>query len=34
MNHAEVFLEALDRKAKMFAPNARATFEANRELCS
>ncbi|SPF40206.1 hypothetical protein SBA1_30057 [Candidatus Sulfotelmatobacter kueseliae] len=34
MNHAELFLEALDRKAKIFAPNARATFEANRELCS
>lgn len=34
MNDAEAFLEALDRKAKMFAPAARATFEANRELCS
>lgn len=31
---AERFLEAMDRKAKMFAPNARATFEANKELCS
>jgi 2-polyprenyl-3-methyl-5-hydroxy-6-metoxy-1,4-benzoquinol methylase len=31
---AELFLEALDRKAKMLAPSARATFEANRELCS
>jgi 2-polyprenyl-3-methyl-5-hydroxy-6-metoxy-1,4-benzoquinol methylase len=31
---AQRFLEAMDRKAKMFAPNARATFEANRELCS
>src|SRR5262249_42764455 len=28
------FLEALDRKAKMFAPAARATFNANKELCS
>jgi hypothetical protein len=27
-------LEALDRKAKMFAPAARATFNANEELCS
>lgn len=34
MIHADLFLEALDRKARMFAPNARATFEANRELCS
>lgn len=34
MNDAEAFLGALDRKAKMFAPAARATFEANRELCS
>jgi 2-polyprenyl-3-methyl-5-hydroxy-6-metoxy-1,4-benzoquinol methylase len=34
MIDAERFLEAMDRKAKMFAPNARATFEANRELCS
>jgi len=31
---AELFLEALDRKARMFAPSARATFQANRELCS
>jgi 2-polyprenyl-3-methyl-5-hydroxy-6-metoxy-1,4-benzoquinol methylase len=31
---AESFLEALYRKAKMFAPTARATVEANRELCS
>ena len=28
------FLEALDRKAKMFAPTARATVEANQNLCS
>jgi SAM-dependent methyltransferase len=34
MDQAQLFLEALDRKARMFAPNARATFEANRELCS
>jgi 2-polyprenyl-3-methyl-5-hydroxy-6-metoxy-1,4-benzoquinol methylase len=31
---ATTFLEALDRKAKMFAPTARATVEANRDLCS
>ena len=34
MKQAEAFLEALDRKAKMFAPSARATFEANKEICS
>jgi 2-polyprenyl-3-methyl-5-hydroxy-6-metoxy-1,4-benzoquinol methylase len=34
VKHAESFLEALERKARPFAPNARATFEANRELCS
>jgi 2-polyprenyl-3-methyl-5-hydroxy-6-metoxy-1,4-benzoquinol methylase len=34
MQNAELFLEALSRKAKPFAPSARATFEANRELCS
>lgn len=34
MDHAELFLEAMDRKAKMFARSARATVEANRELCS
>src|SRR5271166_2023954 len=34
MKTAEAFLEAMDRKAKMFAPSARATFETNRELCS
>jgi 2-polyprenyl-3-methyl-5-hydroxy-6-metoxy-1,4-benzoquinol methylase len=31
---AAAFLEAMDRKAKMLAPSARATFEANQELCS
>jgi SAM-dependent methyltransferase len=34
MKQAEAFLEAMDLKAKMLAPGARATFEANRELCS
>jgi len=34
MKQAEAFLEALDRKAKMFAPSARATFGANKEICS
>jgi 2-polyprenyl-3-methyl-5-hydroxy-6-metoxy-1,4-benzoquinol methylase len=34
MKEAELFLEALDRKAKLFARSARATFEANYELCS
>jgi 2-polyprenyl-3-methyl-5-hydroxy-6-metoxy-1,4-benzoquinol methylase len=34
MEQAELFLEALERKAKIFARSARATFEANRELCS
>jgi hypothetical protein len=34
MANAEAFLKALDRKAKMFAPAARATFHANQELCS
>jgi 2-polyprenyl-3-methyl-5-hydroxy-6-metoxy-1,4-benzoquinol methylase len=34
MDPAELFLEALDRKAKMFARHARATFAANRELCA
>jgi len=33
MEHGELFLEALDRKAKIFAPAARATVAANRELC-
>jgi len=31
---SELFLEALDRKARMLAPSARATFEANQEVCS
>jgi 2-polyprenyl-3-methyl-5-hydroxy-6-metoxy-1,4-benzoquinol methylase len=31
---AEQFLEALGRKAKMFAPSARANFNANQVLCS
>jgi 2-polyprenyl-3-methyl-5-hydroxy-6-metoxy-1,4-benzoquinol methylase len=34
MMPAELFLEALDRKARMLAPRARATFEANEELCA
>ena len=34
MRNAEAFLTALDRKAKIFARGARATFEANRDLCS
>ena len=34
MVDARTFLEALDRKAKMFAPTARAAFEANPGLCS
>jgi SAM-dependent methyltransferase len=34
MADAQLFLEALDRKAKMFARSARATYEANRELAS
>ncbi|HVB59221.1 MAG TPA: class I SAM-dependent methyltransferase [Candidatus Acidoferrales bacterium] len=34
MKQAELFLEALERRAKLFAPAARATFEVNRELCS
>src|SRR5260370_24711021 len=34
MEHAELFLGALDRKAKPFAVSARATFETNKELCS
>ena len=33
MEQAQLFLDAMDRKAKMFARSARATFEANRELC-
>ena len=34
MAGAATFLEALDRKAKMFAPAARATVGSNSELCS
>lgn len=34
MADAGTFLEALDRKAKMFAAAARATVEANQDLCS
>ena len=34
MREAELFLEALDRRAKLFAPGARATFKANTELCT
>jgi Methyltransferase domain len=34
VEHAELFLEAMDRKAKMFARSARATFDANRQLCT
>jgi 2-polyprenyl-3-methyl-5-hydroxy-6-metoxy-1,4-benzoquinol methylase len=34
MIDAEVFLEAMEKKARMFAPAARATFEANKNLCS
>jgi 2-polyprenyl-3-methyl-5-hydroxy-6-metoxy-1,4-benzoquinol methylase len=33
MEPAQQFLDAMDRKARMFARSARATFEANRELC-
>lgn len=33
MEQGERFLEALDRKAKIFAKSARATVNANRELC-
>ena len=34
MTNAEKFLDALRRRAKVFAPGATAAFEANRELCS
>lgn len=34
MVDATTFLEALDRKARMFTPAARATLEANQDLCS
>jgi len=34
MRDAIAFLNSLDVKARMFAPSARATFDANRELCA
>ncbi|MBS0366470.1 MAG: class I SAM-dependent methyltransferase [Proteobacteria bacterium] len=34
MSNAESFLNALERRAKLLAPGAIATFQANRELCS
>jgi 2-polyprenyl-3-methyl-5-hydroxy-6-metoxy-1,4-benzoquinol methylase len=34
MARGERFLEAMDRKARPLAASARATFDANRELCS
>jgi 2-polyprenyl-3-methyl-5-hydroxy-6-metoxy-1,4-benzoquinol methylase len=34
MKTAEAFLSAIERRAKMFAPSANATFRANKELCS
>jgi 2-polyprenyl-3-methyl-5-hydroxy-6-metoxy-1,4-benzoquinol methylase len=34
MKTAEAFLSAIERRAKFFAPSARATFRANEELCS
>jgi SAM-dependent methyltransferase len=34
VEHADLFLAAMDRKAKMFARSARATVNANRELCN
>jgi 2-polyprenyl-3-methyl-5-hydroxy-6-metoxy-1,4-benzoquinol methylase len=34
MVDARVFLDAIEKKAKIFAPAARATFEANEPLCS
>jgi 2-polyprenyl-3-methyl-5-hydroxy-6-metoxy-1,4-benzoquinol methylase len=34
MKTAEAFLAALERRFKLLAPRAIATFEANRELCS
>jgi protein-L-isoaspartate O-methyltransferase len=34
MKQTEAFLEAMDQKAKMLAPAARATVENNRELCT
>jgi SAM-dependent methyltransferase len=34
VKNAEAFLEALERRSKLLAPRAIATFAANRELCS
>lgn len=34
MANSESFLHALERRARIFAPAAKATFEANRELCA
>src|SRR5215469_4896955 len=34
MKTAEAFLSAIERRAKLLAPSARATFRANEELCS
>jgi len=34
MKDTKDFLASLDTKAKMLAPAARATVEANKELCS
>jgi len=34
MVDGRVFLEAMEKKARMFAPAARATFEGNETLCS
>ena len=34
MKTAEAFLSAIERRAKLFAPSASATFRANEELCS
>lgn len=33
MEQGQLFLEAMDRKARMFARHARATVEANRDVC-
>ena len=34
MMDGKAFLRSLETKAKMFAPSARATYEANEALCS
>ena len=34
MKSAETFLDSIERRARMFAPSARATFQANAELVS